>query len=91
MSYPKIWRAGREDDPMGFQTLTLGTQDDVDQRLLLQERVKDAQDGRVVVVPLETVLLLVGHAELIDDDRPSQRERRYIRRVRQLIGLFEAE
>ena len=50
---------------MSLQELALGAEDDVNQRLLLQEGVKHAQNGRVVVVPLEAVLLLAAHLDLL--------------------------
>ncbi len=44
---------------MGPDELTLGTQGDVHQRLLFQEAVEHGEEGRPVVVPLQTKLLIV--------------------------------
>ena len=61
MSYLEIGRARRQDDPVGPDELTLGTQGDVDQGLLFQETVEDGDEGRTVIVPFQTKLLVIRH------------------------------
>ena len=61
LTHPKIRRTSWQDDPVCPQKLTLRAQRDVHQGFLLQQRVKHRQDGRPMVVPLQTKLLLRAH------------------------------
>ena len=58
LTYPEVGRAGREDDPVRLDELPLGAEGDVDEGLLLEQRVEHGEDGRAVVVPLQAELLL---------------------------------
>ena len=46
---------------MGPDELTLGTQGDVHEGLLLEETVKHGEEGGPVIVPLQTKLLIIRH------------------------------
>jgi hypothetical protein len=59
ISYLEVRRACREDDPVGPNELTLGTQGDVHQGLFLQETVEHGEEGGPVVIPLQTELLII--------------------------------
>ena len=59
-AYPEVGRACGEDDPVRADdgVVGAGPEGDVDEGLLLEQRVEDREDGRAVVVPLQAELLL---------------------------------
>ena len=59
-TYPEVGGAGGEDDPVRPEELPVGAEGDVDEGLLLEQRVEHGEDRRAVVVPLQAELLLLG-------------------------------
>ena len=56
-THPKVWRACWQDDPVCSDELTVSWQCDINQALLLQQRVHHGEDGGGVVVPFQAELL----------------------------------
>ena len=61
ISYLEVGWACRKNDPVSPDELTLRAECDVDEGLLLEERVEDGEEGRAMVVPLQAELLVTRH------------------------------